>query len=203
MLAAHLCLAAASYAQTQPAAKTPAIVGGWTLNKDLSDVPADRSQQGEDQVRGSGRGGGGGGYGRHGGGYGRGGGGGSATSNMTPEERERMRDAMRDVMGAADHLIITESSGMVIITTGEGHVTRLSTDGKKIKDENTNVERKTKWDAEKLVCEISGLGSGKITQTYSVEPEKHQLHITLVVPNPRQSQPTTLNRVYDSDSAQK
>jgi hypothetical protein len=40
---------------------------------------------------------------------------------------------------------------MVVITTGDGITTRLSTDNKKIKDESTGIERKTHWDGAKLV----------------------------------------------------
>ena len=46
-----------------------------------------------------------------------------------------------------------------MLTGADGRTTRLSPDGKKIKDENTKIERKTKWDGGKLVSEINGLGS--------------------------------------------
>jgi hypothetical protein len=203
-------LSAASASQTPsssgPAATQPVLAGAWTLNKDLSDQPQNRqhSQEGGDQGTqprghgmGRGYGGGyGGGYGRHGGS-----GGGGYGSSMSPEDQERMREAMKDEMTAPERLTVTESASTVVITTGEGHVTRLSTDGSKIKDENTKIERKTKWDAGKLVSEIKGLGSGKITETYAVDPEHHQLHVTIVVENSRMPKPMTLNRVYDSDSS--
>jgi hypothetical protein len=86
---------------------------------------------------------------------------------------------------------------MVIMTTGDGRTTRLSTDGKTIKDDSTKIERKTKWDGGKLVSEISHLGPGKMTETYSADPERHQLHVTVRVENARQ--PTTVNRIYDAD----
>ena len=53
---------------------------------------------------------------------------------------------------------------MVIMTTGDGRTTRLSTDGKTVKDDSTKIERKTKWDGGKLVSEISHLGPSKITK---------------------------------------
>ena len=52
---------------------------------------------------------------------------------------------------------------MVLVTGADGRTTRLSPDGKKIKDENTNVERKTRWEGGRLVSEINGLGRGKMT----------------------------------------
>ena len=90
---------------------------------------------------------------------------------MNPDEMARMRDAMRDVINPSDHLVITQTESMVVLTGADGRTTRLSPDGKKIKDENTKIERKTKWDGGKLVSEISGLGPGKMTQTFSVDPE--------------------------------
>src|SRR6185295_19305850 len=136
--------------------------------------------------RGGQRGSGGGrrgGYGGHGG-YGGGGmgRGGMRGERMDPDEVARMREAMRDVVEPSDHLTITQTDSIIVITGADGRTTRLSPDGKKIKDENTGVERKTKWDGAKLVSEISGLGSGKATQTFTVDPESHQLRITVQMP---------------------
>jgi hypothetical protein len=176
-----------------------AIVGAWTLNKDLSDVAPGREgrdgQSGDDAGRRGGYGGGGrrrGGLG--GGGFGRGGAGGAQ-----PEDREaaqRMRDALRDELQAPGHLTIVQSSTTVIITTAEGLTTRLATDGSKVKDESTGIERRTKWDGSKLVSEVNGLGRGKITETYSVDPELKQLRVALAIDGPRK---TSLTRVYDLD----
>ena len=115
--------------------------------------------------------------GLRGGGFGAAGGGGGADGRK-PEDVQRMRNALRDEMQAPEHLIITQSDATVIMTAGDGRTTRLSTDGRKIKDESTKVERKTKWDGGKLVSEINGLGRGKITETYSVDAERKQLHVT-------------------------
>jgi hypothetical protein len=193
-------------AQTPPVqastSAAPTIVGAWTLNKDLSDTGlAGRGdgdgQTGDDSGRRGGYGGGrrrgGGGFG--GGGFGRGGGG-----SAQPQDREaaqRMRGAMRDELQAPDHMIIVRTDSTVIITTKDGRTTRLSTDGKKVKDESTGVERKTKWDGSKLVSEVTGLGSGKITETYSVDAELKQLRVAVAIDGPRK---TSLTRVYDLDS---
>lgn len=197
-------LSAESRAQTGQSAPASApavsISGAWTLNKNLSDEPqSDRGQddrEGDRRRGGYGRGGGMGGYGR-GGGMGRGGYGGGARTD--PDAAQRMRDAMRDYLVAPDRLTIVDTGTMIVITTGEGRVTRLSPDGKKVKDENTKVERKTKWDAGKLVSEVTGVGRGKITETYSVDPEHHQLLVTIAMEGSRQ--PRTEKRVYDSSSS--
>ena len=169
------------------------LAGAWTLNKDLSDAPADRSADGDRGDRGDGGGGGRrGGFG--GGGVGRGDGGRAAVS---PEEMARQRDATGDIMNPPDHLMITETATMILINGPDGRTTRLSPDGKKIKDESTKIERKTKWDGGKLISEISGLAAGTITETYSVDSEHHQLHRTLQMERARRSLMTS--RVYDAD----
>ena len=76
----------------------------------------------------------------------------------------------------------------------DGH---WSPDGKKIKEENTKTERKTKWDAGKLVSEVSGLGQGKIVETYALDAEHKQLKVTLNIEGAQQK--ATVNRTYDAD----
>jgi hypothetical protein len=178
-----------------------AITGAWTLNLELSDKPGGRGarddREGDDGARrrgGSGRGGGMGG-GIRGGGMGRGAMGGGRAD---PDDMARMRDAMRDVMNPPEHLTITQTETMILITSQDGRTTRLSPDGKKIKDEHTRVERKTKWDGAKLVSEISGLGPGKIIETYIVEGEPHRLNVAVQMEGGRA--PRSLHRVYDADA---
>ena len=178
----------------------PSLAGAWTMNKDLSDQPAerdDRGNRGDDRGRrggGRGRGGFGGGYGGGRGGFGRGGG-----QAVDPEERARMRDAMRDIMSPPDHLVITQTETMLVITGPDGRTTRLAPDGKKIKDENTGIERRTKWDAGHLVSEISGPGGMKATETYAINPELHQLRLTTQFDGGRGGQPRSVTHVYDSE----
>jgi hypothetical protein len=195
-------LSAESRAQTDK----PSIAGAWTLNKDLSDQPMDRGSRGADNGRRGDRGGYGGGGGRRRGGFGggfggggRGGYGGGGGRQMDPETMARVRDAVRDITNPPDHLTITQTDSMVVITGPDGRTTRLSPDGKKIKDENTGIERKTKWDAGRLVSEISGLGQMKATETYAINPELHQLRITAQIEGDRGGQARTVTHVYDSD----
>lgn len=84
-------------------------------------------------------------------------------------------NAVRDVVEPAERLTIVRTDSMVIITTGDGRTTRLAPDNSKIKDLDSGIERRTKWDGERLVTEISGLGRGKATETYSIDPQSHQL----------------------------
>lgn len=164
------------------------IVGAWVLNHDLTDKPPAPPDGGQGREGGRGRGGrggfggpgGGGGFGGRGGGagFGRGGGRGSGGAPVDRDEMERRMNAMRDVVEPAERLTITRTDSMVIITAGDGRTTRLSPDNSKIKDASSGIERKTHWDAEKLVTEISGVGRGKATETYAFDPESHQLVVT-------------------------
>ena len=104
---------------------------------------------------------------------------------------------MRDLMNPSDHLTIVQTDSLIIITGSDGRTTWLSPDGQKVKDESTKFERKTRWDGAKLVTEITGLPSGKILETYAVDPEHRQLHLTLQAEGTRR--PATINRVYDFD----
>lgn len=176
------------------------IAGAWTLNKDLSDTPParllDEGNRGDrDRGRQGGGGFGRGGFGR--GGFGRGGGFGGGGERMNPEDMARVREAMREILNPPDHLTIAQTDTMVIITAPDGRTTRLSPDGKKVKDESTKIERKTRWDGGTLVSEINGLGPNKIIETYSVDAERHQLRIRTEIDNPRR--PLTVNRIYDAD----
>ena len=176
-----------------------ALSGVWTLNRDASDQPPSREDRGDDsRQRGRGGFGRGGGMGR--GGYRGGGGGRQGGMNRDPEEMARMRDAMRDIMNPSDRLTIVQTDTMVLVTGADGRTTRLSPNGSKIKEENTNIERKTKWDGGRLVSEISGVGPGKITQTFSVDPEHHQLRIAVQTEGGRTGQARTITHVYDADA---
>jgi hypothetical protein len=193
------CIALGADSSAQTAAR-PALTGAWTLNKDLSDKAPERAERQQD-----GRGGrrGGGGMGRGGGGMGRGGfGGGMGRGGRGSDAQDmaRMRDAMRDLLEPADRLTIVETESMVIVTSSDGRTTRLSPDGKKIKDENTNVERRTRWEDGKLVSEVGGLGPGRITQTFGVDPDARQLRIVTAIEGGRESQPRTVTHVYDAES---
>jgi hypothetical protein len=190
-------------ATAQPATPAPAsIVGAWTLNKDLTDAQGTAPERGDRAGRGGGgyggrRGGGGGfGGGRRGGfgGGGFGGGGGAARGN--PDDMRRMREAMQEILEVPDKMTITQNESMVIITTGDGRTTRLSTDGKKVKDDSTGIERKTHWDKNQLVSEISNAGPNKITQTFAMNPESHQLTVTLDFGKDSRRPPS--HRVYDA-----
>jgi len=172
------------------------IVGAWTLNKDLSDTSPGQPA-GDNPAR---RGGGGGGRGRRGGGgsggFGGGGGFGRAARG-NPDDVRRRAEAVRAIMEAPEGLTITQTDSLVIIVGEDGRTTRLSPDGKKIKDDATGIERRTKWDGDKLVSEITGAGPGKITEFYAAGSDGGRLNVTLQVDNSQARGGRTIHRVYD------
>lgn len=202
-LVVGLAVFIATWLAVESGAQAPektALAGAWTRNTAASDQPPDRGDRSrEDGRQGGGRGGG---FGR-GGGMRRGGfGGGMGRGQMAnPEEMKRIRDAMRDLMEAPDHLTIVQTDSLVVLTTGDGRTTRLSPDGTKVKDDNTQIERRTRWENGKLVSDIKGPGQNfpnKMSQTYVVDSETHQLRVTLSMEG-RDKQMRTTTNVYDPD----
>jgi hypothetical protein len=113
-----------------------------------------------------------------------------------------MREAMRDIANPPDHLVIVDTGSMIVLTGPDGRTLRLSPDGKKIKDENTGIERKTTWVAGKLVSEITGLGPTKIIQNYAVDSERRQLSIVDEFDGGGRGrgQARTVTHVYNADT---
>jgi hypothetical protein len=206
LAAAGLVVFDGSSLDAQPA-DAGSIVGAWSLNREASDQPRQGpGADGRGRDAGAGRGGGrrGGGPGGPGGGFGRGGGrggfGGRGGGAASPEDLERRVEGMRAILQPADRLTITRTESMVIVTTGDGVTTRLAPDGSKVKDESTGIERRTRWEGTRLVTEISGAGSGRITESYAVDASTGRLIVTLQLPERRNAQadtPQTLRRVYD------
>ena len=190
----------------QPESSTASLEGIWMLNADLSDEPRARLEGvGDDRGRGRGRGA----AGRRGsgpGGRGRAGG-----SPPTREELARLRqgiqEAVRDLMTAPRRMTIVMIENEIVATYDDGRVIRLVSDDqahKGIAGTSMQVTRKTRWENEKLVTDIS-LDSRievKLEQTYEVrltDPEGKQLIVTSRFIGGRASNGDRreLRRVYD------
>ena len=206
-MAIALCAWTWSGLRVHAQSDTSPIFGAWTLNKDLSDVPDQRMQgRGDDRGRAGGPGGGfgrGGGRGGFGGGFPGGAGGfpgGGRGGDRNPEDMMRRQDALREIIDAPERLTIVQTGSMIIATTGDGRTTRLSADGKKIKDESTDIERRTKWDGGKLVSEISG-AAGKITEIYSADTAHHELLVIVRIEAAgRDEAARVFHRIYTADA---
>jgi hypothetical protein len=195
-LFAAVAIALPAGAQTAPAG-TRSLEGVWVLN-DAANPPANTDG------RAAGRGGAGRGGARRGGFGGVGGSFGASGFGLpydNSDRTERLRETLRDLTTPPPRLTIVQTPTIVIVTTGEGRTTRLAPNGKKIKDDNTGIERSTKWMADALVSEIAGLGSGKITQSFSVDPADHRLRVSVTLPS-RQSgfDPPTVTHVYEAQA---
>jgi hypothetical protein len=166
----------------------PVLAGSWTLNRDLSDQPPGRGEDGVSGRRGRGSGGG------------RGGGGGGGRSAIDRERIAQQQEAARDILNSPAHLIISDTGTMIGLTGPDGRTTRLSPDGRTVKDENTNIERKTTWRGGRLVSEVSGAGPSKIVQTFSLDAENHRrLRIVVDIEGGQGGQRRTRTYVYDAD----
>ena len=96
-------------------------------------------------------------------------------------------------------MTIVQTESMIVITSRDGRTTRLSPDGKKIKDESTNIERKTRREEGKLVTEINGT-SGRATETYLVNPAQHELLVVVRLESSgRDETVRLLHRLYTLD----
>jgi hypothetical protein len=210
LVVAMVVLVGTGFSALDSRAQGASIAGAWSVNRELSDQPKDpsaRESGGSDHDRprgGGGRGMGGHGGGGRGGGFGGRGGGGSGGPGMNREDAARVREALRDIVNPPDRLIVTQTDSMIVITAADGRTTRLSPDSKKVKDENTKIERKTRWEGEKLITEISGLPAGRIVQSYvvdRVDPDQPRLRITVQMEGRNGSPPRTITHVYDRESS--
>ena len=190
----------------QPESSTASLEGIWMLNADLSDEPRARLEGvGDDRGQGRGRGA----AGRRGsrpGGRGRAGG--------RPPDREELarlrqglQEAVRDLMTAPRRMTIVMIENEIVATYDDGRVIRLVSDDqphKGIAGTSMQVTRRTRWENEKLVTDIS-LDSRievRLEQTYEVrltDPEGKQLVVTSRFVGGRASNGDRreLRRVYD------
>lgn len=175
----------------------PSIEGRWRLNTELSDTTDRAGDAAERDGREGGRGRGGLGRGGRGGGPGGGRGGRGPGARGNQEDAQRRRDAVREITAIADRLTIVMTPSMVIVTTGEGRITRLAPDGSKVKDESTGVERRTRWDGTRLVSEISGLPGSSLTESYTLDGDSRRLVVTLAPTHDTRGGPSPRRLVYD------
>ena len=190
----------------QPESSTASLEGIWMLNADLSDEPRARLEGvGDDRGQGRGRGAAGR-RGRRPGGRGRAGG--------RPPDREELarlrqglQEAVRDLMTAPRRMTIVMIENEIVATYDDGRVIRLVSDDqphKGIAGTSMQVTRRTRWENEKLVTDIS-LDSRievRLEQTYEVrltDPEGKQLIVTSRFVGGRASNGDRreLRRVYD------
>jgi hypothetical protein len=208
-LGSALALAGPAPVRAGQAAARPRLDGAWTLNHEMGDRMGGGAPGGE----GGRREGAGGGGGHHRGGFGMGGGG--MGGGMRPmggmggntdqdrQEMERRRALMRELIAPSERLAIATDGDLVSFTDAEGHVRKYTANGKKEKHQFTNgtVQTKTKWDEDHLVIESSLDGGMKLTQTYGLTAETHQLIVqTKMEGGPMDDDRPPVTHYYDDAS---
>jgi len=178
------------------------ILGAWRFNKDDSDNPRDRARQSQDS--GSSRGGGYGGprIGFPGGPMG--GGGPYGGSRRPPQDDEASR--LGDLMNPVRELQVirrNENDPEVEMIDDREHRHIFYTDGRKIeKQKDPSLEEvAARWDENRLVTDEKAPHNGKLSRTFEISSDGHQLLETVHVTDSKGKNPITINYVYDAVEA--
>jgi hypothetical protein len=177
------------------------ILGAWRINRDESDDPRKKMEQGRGSPSGSPRVG----VGWPGGGMGGGGyGGRRGSSNENDEQRERMGELLspaRTVTLAQK----TPTDPEIDLSDDRQRKFAFFTDGRKLeksKDEN-NQQIAAHWDGTRLVTEEKGPRGGKLSRTYELSADGTQLTESIHFTSGRNNTPVTIRYVYDAVDASK
>jgi hypothetical protein len=185
-----------------PAAKAPepsplppprqSILGAWKLNKDDSDDPRKRMED----SRGSGNGG----YGgrRPGGGW-PGGGGMGGRGGGNGGESDEQRQKMRELFSPPKTLTLSMTGAEVDLLDDRDRKRALMTDGRKLKKskDDSYQEIAAKWDGNRLVTDEKDPRGSKMSRTFELSEDGHQLYETLHLKMGRSNTETSFRFVYD------
>ena len=123
-----------------------------------------------------------------------------------PEQMDAMRQALDDAIASPESLLISQDGvAFEMVLDGERAV-RLYADGRKNRG-STGMERKTKWEDDRLVTE-SKMGGGfgpsvKITETWAMVPAPAvRLAITTRLEGGLFEKPVIIRRLYERAPAQ-
>lgn len=189
----------------------PKALGGiWKFNKDLSSDTSKLQTQAENaQPSGDSgsrrRGGGGGGFGGFGGRGG--GGGGQRPSSSNSTQAMQIRALLREMADQPAQETIVIAPDTTTLTDDQGVVHKFTTDGKKetIDLGAIQVDSVSKWDGAVLTVDLSA-GSFKLTETYQLTIQGHELVVALSAANSGSRQggvptPAPVKRIYDKADA--
>ena len=185
------------------ASEKTAFVARWTLNKELSDDPAQKMKEargtGGPGPGGGGGYGGGGGHRGGGGGYGggghRGGGGGyggGGSHGGGPDARQAGRPNLKPPAEMA----VTQLEPDFVVVEPEAQIRTLHPDNHKYKNDTEGSEVQARWDKSQLVVETTTSRGSKITETWSLSPDKHRLTVLRKIESQWMSG-VTVKTVYD------
>ncbi len=183
-------------ASTQPSEKpslppNTTLTGSWKLNTDDSDDGRKKMQQSRGGHSGHPSGGG---YpgGNVGGGIHGGGGGGGQPSD---EDREKMHELLEP----SDRLSIVKKDTELDVTDAEERKLIFFTDGRKVEKgkDDSYQQIPADWKGGDLVSKEKGLRGGKLSRTFELGPEGHQLYETIRMNSMRSNSTIVIRYVYD------
>jgi hypothetical protein len=102
---------------------------------------------------------------------------------------------MDDVLEPAAALTVTQGDPELIAVRDDGRVLRLYTDGRKAKERNGTVERKTRWDGSRLVSEVKLQDGRKLTEVWILAADGRELRSSVKLELGRGE--LVVDRVYD------
>jgi hypothetical protein len=175
------------------------IMGAWRFNKDDSDDPRDKLRQ----SKGSNSGGNPGGYGGPRIGFPGGPMGGGPYGGGGRQAQSDDSSRLGDLVNPAHDLQVLQHNPddpEVDMLDDREHRHIFYTDGRKIdkqKDPSTE-EVSAHWDDKRLVTDEKGPRNGKLSRTFELSSDGHQLLETVHVTDKNGNNPITINYVYDA-----
>jgi len=178
-----------AHSKDKPALPTNSSMNGsWKLNTDDSDDGRKKMQQ----SRGGGHTGHPSGGGYPGGGMHGGGGGGGRPSD---EDREKMHE----ILEPSDRLTIVRKDNELDVTDAQERKLIFYTDGRKTESgkDDSYQQIPAEWKGGDLVSKEKGLRGGKLSRTFELGPEGHQLFETIRMNTMRSNSTIVIRYVYD------
>jgi hypothetical protein len=159
------------------------LAGVWERNHELSSPPGGMPTPGDgERTRRApaGGGSGGGARGRGFGGIGGGRPGEPGGGRPSPEDLERQRAIVQEVMELPARLTITQDGEKVMFVEPDGVVRTYVANGKTEKHQLTSgtIETKSSWDGGSLRMEIRVGGRAKLIRTFGVRDDPRRLEVT-------------------------
>jgi hypothetical protein len=164
------------------------LSGTWKLNTDDSDDGRKKMQQSRGNHSGhSGGGYPGGGGGMHGGGYGDG--------RPSDEDRERLHELLEP----SSSLNIVKKDAELDVTDAQARKLIFFTDGRKTEKakDDTYQQIPAQWKGDNLVSNEKDPRGGKLSRTFELGPEGHQLCETVRMNGARSGSLVVIRYIYD------
>jgi hypothetical protein len=179
------------------------ILGAWRFNKEDSDDPRDKIHHSSDDSNRGGGGSGGPRIGFPGGPIGGQGGGNGPYGGQRRTSQDDDSARLGELVNPVRELqLIRHNQGDPEIEMYDDHDHRhiFYTDGRKIdKQKDPALEEiSARWDGNRLVTDEKAPHNGKLTRTFEISSDGHQLLETIRVTDSKGNHPININYVYDA-----